>query len=207
MRAGDLLRLAWEAEHDGRTRLRDALLTLAVIESGPDDSWAERCRTSLVADRPDHFLRQFPTVRSAIGDPRVVEARERLRVKYPSARVRSLLLRAGARRGPFLGRVESLDAMIEDLAGPSAEAENVRRDAPQPSRGPLTLRRVAQPMVWSLAFPTMKSGPDRWGEGRLPDEAPIEEVDPEPDREEFVCYYVSALLAIAFLLASVGERP
>ena len=29
MVTGDLLRLAWEAEHDGRNRLRDALLTLA----------------------------------------------------------------------------------------------------------------------------------------------------------------------------------
>lgn len=117
MSAGDLLRLAWEADHDGRTHLRDAVLTLAVTESEPGDHWAEHCRNRLVVERPDHFLCHFPDVRQALEDDRVIEARERLRLKYPEARVQWLLLRARARRGPFLGRVESLDAMIEDLAG------------------------------------------------------------------------------------------
>jgi hypothetical protein len=117
MIAGDLLRLAWEAEHDGRSKLRDALLTMAVTESSPGDDWAERCRTRLLQDRPDHFLGQFPTIAGALSDPRVLDARERLRAKYPPARVDSLLLRASARRGPYLGRVESLEAMIEDLVG------------------------------------------------------------------------------------------
>ena len=207
MAAGDLLRLAWEAEHDGRNRLRDALLTLAVTESQPGDAWAERCRTRLVAERPDHFLNHFSTVPLALGDPRVIEARERLRVKYPPARVRSLQLRASARRGPYLGRVESLDAMIEDLAGPSAEAENVRRDAPQTSRGPLSRLRAARPMVWSLAFPPMSSGPDRPSESPFPDASSDEEFAPESELEEFAHYYLTVLLAIAFLLATVRKRP
>ncbi len=74
MDASDLLRLAWEADHDGRTRLRDSLMTLAVAESRPSDIWAERCRARLVADRPDHFFARFPTVALALEDSRVVEA-------------------------------------------------------------------------------------------------------------------------------------
>ena len=45
-----LLRLAWLAEVEGRPRLRDAVMTLAVAESGPGDAvLAERCRRKLVA--------------------------------------------------------------------------------------------------------------------------------------------------------------
>ena len=159
MVAGDLLRLAWEAEHDGRTRLRDSLMTLAIAESAPEDPWAERCRARLVLERPDHFFAHFATVGQALEDPRVLDARERLRVKYPPARVQSLLLRACARRGPYLGRVESLEAMIDDLAGQTAEAENVRRDSAQPSRGPTRLGRAGR----SVAFVAGLSADDGSG--------------------------------------------
>jgi hypothetical protein len=207
MATGDLLRLAWEAEHDGRTRLRDALLTLAVAESKPGDSWAERCRTRLVSERPDHYLGRFATISQALGHPQVVEALERLRIKYPPARVQSLLLRACARRGPYLGRVESLDAMIEDLAGPSAAAENVRRDAPQPSRGPLSRQRATRPVAWSLSYPPMSTGLQSSRESLLPEPPSdcIEDPEPEPSSEDFAVYYLSVLLAIAFLLATVQQ--
>jgi hypothetical protein len=207
METGDLLRLAWEADHDGRPRLRDALLTLAVVESGPGDAWAERCRTRLVSDRPSHYLGRFATVTQALAHPQVIEARERLRVKYPAAKVRSLLLRACASRGPYLGRVESLEAMLEDLAGPSAEAENIRRDAPQPSRGPLNRQRSPRTLAWSLTFPPLSTGVPASTESRFP-EPPLDSDEPSDapsSHNEFTSYYLAVLLAIAFVLATVQQ--
>jgi hypothetical protein len=205
MAAGDLIRLAWEAEHDGRARLRDALMTLAIAESTTDDPWAERCRARLVLERPDHYLARFATVARALEDPRVVEARDRLRLKYPDARIQSLLLRARAARGPYLGRVESLEAMIEDLAGPTAEAENVRRDSAQPSRGPTRMGRAGRSVALALAYPPMTSefeaSPARARQRTF--FADRDEVVSEPPVEDLPTYYLTVLLAIAFLLASV----
>lgn len=207
MDAGELLRLAWEAEHDGRTRLRDALMTLAVTESGPSDAWVERVRTKLIADRPDHFLAHFASIALALEDSRVVEARERLRAKYPEARVRWMQLKAGAARGPYLGRVESLDAMIEDLVGPPAESENVRRDAPQTSRGPIHSLKAARPLAFAEVEKPVPSGLERQAVLR-----PIRRAQPgrletvsEPPIEDFGVYYLTVLLAIAFLLATLQE--
>jgi hypothetical protein len=208
MVAGDLLRLAWEAEHDGRTRLRDTLLTMAVTESEPGDQWAEPCRDRLVRDRPDHFLAHFASVSLALADPRVIDARDRLRIKYPTPRVQSLLLRAQTRRGPYLGRSESLDAMVEDLVGfTAAEAENVRLDAPQPSRGPLIRQKSAKAVAWSLNFPPL----ERPNGSSLLDsepEAPSDwdRVDANASAEQdFLIEYSTVLLAIAFLMASVQQ--
>ena len=210
MVAGDLLRLAWEAEHDGRSLMRDSLMTLAVAESAPGDAWAERCRARLVATRPDHYLARFASVGEALVDPRVLEARERLRWKFPAPRVQSLLLRARARRGPYLGRAESLDAMIEDLAGPSAEAENIRRDAPQAaSRGPLNRHRAHRPLAWSLLLPSMNTGLEpAHGSPRQQTFPDWGEVVPEPPvDDDIAAYYLTVLLAIAFLLATVQQGP
>ena len=207
MVAGDLIRLAWEAEHDGRSQLRDSLLTLAVIESLPGEVWAERCRARLVALRPDHFFAHFANIDEALGDPRVLEARERLRIKYPSARIQSLLLRAQARRGPYLGRLESTDAMIEDLAGGPLEAENVRVDAAQTSRGPWNRHRVGRPLAWSLMYPTMSSGLEGpAGPVRQQTFPAWEEVVHEPPDEDIANYYLTVLLAIAIFLATVLEE-
>ena len=206
MDAGDALRLAWEAEHDGRARLRDALLTLAVAESGPGDAWAERCRSRLVGDRPDHFFARFATVAQALEDPRVVDARDRLRQKYPEARVQWLLLKARAARGPYLGRPESLDAMVEDLAGPSAEVENVRLDAAQASRGPIQRQRASRPLAFALSYPPMPSAFEPASD--LDDEPAVPDPDgptDDPANREFATYYQSVFLAIAFLLASVRQ--
>jgi hypothetical protein len=155
MAAEDLPRLAWEAEHDGRRSLRDALMTLAITESGPDDDWPERCRARLIADRPGHYLGEFATVGQALGDPRVITSRDRLRQKFPESRVRWLLLGAHAGRGPYTARIESLAAMIEDRAGPRAEAENVRIDAPESTRGPRSRVRVSRPVAFSVAYPPL----------------------------------------------------
>ncbi len=207
MEVGDLLRLAWEAEHDGRTRLRDTLMTLAVAESEPGDAWAERCRNRLVLDRPDHFFGHFSTVPQALQDPRVIEARQRLRVKYPEARVQWLLLKARAARGPYLGRAESLDAMIEDLAGTMAEAENVRRDAAQLARGPIHRHRASRPLAFLRSYPSVATGleevPARAKQRTFRDWG---ETVPEPPIDDFALYYLTVLLAIAFLLATVQEE-
>jgi hypothetical protein len=208
MEAEDALRLAWEADHDGRPRLRDALMTLAVADSQPGDAWVDRCRARLIADRPDHFLSRFPTVGSALEDSRVVEARERLRAKYPPPKIRWLLLRAAASRGPFLGRVESLEALVDDLAGPPAEVvlENVRMDLPQPSRGPIQLQRASRPLAFALALPSAvptgleipKRPAPRFG-------GDWSESINEPPIEDFGTYYLTVLLAIAFLMGTLQE--
>ncbi len=63
----DLLRLAWQAEWDGKPGLRDALLTLAVVDGGTENAvLAERCRRLLVARRPDHWFAVTPTLGQAI---------------------------------------------------------------------------------------------------------------------------------------------
>ena len=207
MDVGDLLRLAWEAEHDGRSRLRDALMTLALADSRPGDAWAEPCRSRLLVDRPDHFFGRFETVAQAFEDIRVIEAMERLRLKFPEARVQWLLLKARAARGPYLGRAESLDAMLEDLAGTTSEAENVRRDPAQPSRGPIQLQRASRPLAYALALPSsvpsgLEEMPIRSSRRTSPGR---EEVVPEPPIEDLSLYYLTVLLAIAFLLATVQE--
>ena len=216
MDAGDLLRLAWEADHDGRAKLRDSLLTMAVLESTPHDAWAERCRARLIKDRPDHFLSQFPSVKSALADPRVIAARDRLRAKYPKGRVEWLLLGANASRGPFLGRPESIDAMIEDLTGIHASeveveaevVENVRIDLPQPSRGPLARQKAPQAARVSIGYPSFGSDRKSLHSGAEVVPEPPSDWDgsttsPQHQAEEFVRFYASVLLGIAFLLASV----
>jgi hypothetical protein len=204
MAADDLLRLAWEADHDGRHALRDALLTLAITESGPGDDWPERCRARLLAERPGHYLGDYSSVRQAQEDPRVIASRDRLRLKYPAERVGWLLLRARAARGTYTGRLESLDAMIEDLAGLRAEAENVRLDAPEPVRGPLSRSRVSRPVSFSMAYPTMTGWDDQ-----VPPETesiqPLDQVEAGSGRESIDrrFHYYSIVIAIAMLLAAL----
>src|SRR6187431_2978979 len=101
MAAEDLLRLAWHADREGRGRMRDELLMLAVAESGPGDAVsAERCRKLLVAGRPEHWFTSFATVGQALGHPRVAAEIDRLRITYPAARIQQILLRFEAQRGP-----------------------------------------------------------------------------------------------------------
>ena len=204
MEAGDLIRLAWEAEHDGRSRLRDALMTLAVAEGDPETPWARRFRDRLIDARPDHFLAGFSTVAGALQDPRVVEARDRLRLKYPPVRVQSLLLRARAARGPYLGRVESIEAMIEDLVGPveaGAGSEYLRKHAAEASRGPTRWNRAGLTSPLVLAYSPIGPGPLNsadWPESG-PETGDLDEATS--------AFYLTVLLAIAFLLASVQDDP
>jgi len=197
MGAEDLLRLAWEMDRGDRPRVRDSLLTLAVLESGPGDGWADRCRARLVADRPEHFLANFATVREALADPRVARARDQLRLKHPAVRVERLLLARKAIRGPYLGRPESLAALLEDLAGPAAEAENARRDLPQSTRGPFARARARSRRRATLHLVSAREAT------RITPEPATAPVAPEADPAEFARSYLGVLLAIACLMAAI----
>jgi hypothetical protein len=112
----DLLRLAWQAEDDGKPGMRDALLTLAVADSGAEDAvLAERCRRLLVARRPDHWFATSATLGQALAHSKVAAALARLRATFPPVRVRHLLLRGEALRGPYAGRPDPLARVVEDL--------------------------------------------------------------------------------------------
>ena len=123
MTAEDDLRLAWQAERDGRPSMRDALLTLAAAACGPSQAdLAARCRVRLIASRPDHVFAAFPNLDDALADPRVGVFLRKLRRLFPEGRVRSLLRKSAVRRGPFTGRAESLPAMLDDLFGRPRDA-------------------------------------------------------------------------------------
>lgn len=112
----DLLRLAWLADGDDKPGLRDALLTLAVVESGAEDAvLAERGRRLLVARRPDHWFATTPTLGNAMAHPKVAAALGRLRATFPPVRVQRHLLRYAVQGGPFTGRSPSLNRVLEDL--------------------------------------------------------------------------------------------
>jgi hypothetical protein len=80
----DLLRLAWRAERSGRPNLRDALMTLVVAESGPEEAvLAERCRRLLIARQPDHWYATTTTLGQALAHEKVAAVIERLRAMFP----------------------------------------------------------------------------------------------------------------------------
>jgi hypothetical protein len=111
-----LMRLAWHAESDGKPGTRDALLTLVVVESLAEDAvLAERCRRLLVARQPGHWFAAAPTVSQALARDRVASALAKLKSMFPPVRVRHLLLREEARRGPYTGRSPSLTSLMDDL--------------------------------------------------------------------------------------------
>lgn len=98
-----LLRLAWQADRDGRVNRRDALLTLAAAEAPADAPWRECCRLRLARSRPDHPFATFPSLTAALADSRVTRGLRKLRDSYLPGRLRSLLALDAIRRGPFTG--------------------------------------------------------------------------------------------------------
>ncbi len=112
----DELRLAWEAHREGRTTRRDALLTLSVAGLRRDHRQrAKEIAGFLVASRPDHLFAGFERLDKALADPRVKSSLDRLRITFPPGRVRSLVARSNASRGPYTGRIPSIDAMIREM--------------------------------------------------------------------------------------------
>jgi hypothetical protein len=205
MAAENLLRLAWQAERDGRPGLRDRLVTLAIVASGPDDAaWADRCRRRLIARRPDHWLAAFPISGRDQSHPRVAEALGLLRTTYPPGRVRRLLFRAEVRRGPFTGRRVAFSRILTDLTGsaPGSLPSGSHGDGPGPK--PSATRIITRRAVGVAGG----SG----GSGRaavpLPGDPPGAESDREPARDpaatgSLIAFYLTVLLAIAMLLTTV----
>jgi hypothetical protein len=124
MPAEDDLRLAWQADGEGRHGRRDVLLTLAAVSGALEGAtWARAVRDRLVAHRPDHPFAGYPTLEEALDDPGVVAALARLRGTFPPARVRRLLDRADAVRGPYTGRRPATRSILDDLLGASTPTE------------------------------------------------------------------------------------
>jgi hypothetical protein len=176
----DLLRLARQAEREGRPGTRDALLTLAVAESLADEpALAERCRGLLTARQPNHWFATADTHAEALGRAGVVDALAKLRAMFPAVRVQRLLLRADALRGPYTGRRVSLTRILGGLTVP-----------PPRARTPIS-RRDLDPHPHALPFP-LASAPRPAGsvhEG--------EDIDPDGS---LVALYWSVLMAMATLL-------
>ncbi len=173
----DLLRLAWLANSDEKPGLRDALLTLAAVDSGRDDAvLAERCRRLLVARRPDHWFATTPTVGSAMSHPQVAAALARLRTTFPPVRVQRHLLRYEVQSGPFTGRSTSLNRVLEDLSLVPDEAKTKPRSRPVP---------INQDRAQALPFPGTST-----------------QIDADGSLSNF---YLTILLAMAVLLKTVTE--
>ena len=118
--AESYLRLAWQADRDGRPSMRDALLTLAAVAGHRLRApWVGRCRAALIAARSAHLFASFPTLEAALADPRVGDRLARIGRTIPPARVRHLLLASAVRRGPYTGRAEPLRPILDDLFGPA----------------------------------------------------------------------------------------
>lgn len=171
----NLIRLAWHVGADGRPGTRDALMTLAVAESGADDAvLAERCRRVLVTRQPDHWFATSSTIGQALTRPKVAVALVKLRAMFPPVRVRHLLVKEGTRRGPFTENPPSITAILHDIAR--------SKDYPQ-----------ARPKVAATA----RSLP-------FPNATATRAHNPDPDGKLTV-YYLTVLLAIAVLLENVLE--
>jgi hypothetical protein len=176
MPVDDILRLAWQAERDGRPGTRDALLMLAIAESGPGEAvLAERCRRRLISRDPGHWLASFPTFGQALGHPRVAGVVRQLRAIFPPVRVRRLLLRGDVKRGAYQGPGRPSPSLRDDLLGPSRGSRRGRGRPDEPSP-------VAE--VPALPFPP--------GSG-----------DATGPNTPLLVFYLTILLAIAILLASV----
>jgi hypothetical protein len=176
----DLLRLARQADREGRPGTRDALLTLAVAESLADEpALAERCRALLTARQPNHWFATAQTHSEALGRAGVVEALGKLRAMFPPVRVQRLLLRADALRGPYTGRRISLTRIIGGLTIP-----------PPRSRTPIS-RRDLDPHPHALPFP-IASAPKSAGS--------IHERDAIDPDGSLIALYWTVLVAMAALL-------
>jgi hypothetical protein len=176
MPVDDILRLAWQAERDGRPGTCDALMMLAIAESGPGEAViAERCRRRLISRQPDHWLASFPTLGQALSHSRIARAVRQLRAMFPPIRVQHLLFRDDVRRGPYTGRPRPSWAFREDLVGPAPQPHRESGRAEAPS---------SETEVAALLFP------------------PGSKDAADPNATVLV-YYLTVLLAIAILLASV----
>ncbi|MGE3818014.1 MAG: hypothetical protein AB7I30_01130 [Isosphaeraceae bacterium] len=172
----NLFRLAWHAERSGRSHLRDAMLTLAVAESGPDEAvLAERCRRLLIARQPDHWYASTATLGQALTHSKVVAIIDRLRAMFPPIRVQRWLFRFAVEQGAFNGSDVPLRRVFEDLGL-------------LPARGNSAAGRQSQ--APTVRFPT----PVLDGEDRA------------EHRRDLGAFYLSLLFSMAVLIETVSDR-
>jgi hypothetical protein len=197
MAAVDLLRLAWQAARDARPGLRDALLTLALAESGPADRpWAERCWARLLANRSDDLMAAFPTWEIARRDDRVAARVAKLRIMFPPARVQRLLQRGNVLRGTYTGRRTTMATLLDDLLGPPGHG--VSRTAVTPS----------SPRVALVSRERASDKPQAISADRRSHQAqsfPLSARDGLEKDNSVYLFYLTVLLAIAMFLASTDD--
>ncbi len=104
MSAEEDLRLAWQADRDGKLGRRDALMTLAAAGAPANARWVARCRARLIENRPDHLFAHFASVPEALRHPTVARAIAKLRALYPPGKVANLVRRDEVTRSPWMGR-------------------------------------------------------------------------------------------------------
>ncbi|HEV3165191.1 MAG TPA: hypothetical protein VGZ22_14285 [Isosphaeraceae bacterium] len=184
------LRLAWQAARDGRSGMRDALLTLAVADSGPADAvWADRAWKRLIAGRSDHLFARFASREQALAHPEVAARLSRIRAVFPPARVQRLLERAEVIRGTYTGRRTSLAVVVEELVGTD---ESLARTQARP------------PIAATKASPVSLDPLGSRG-AKLPAASTPATAQAKTDDTEagvLLTLYLTVLLAIAILLAS-----
>jgi hypothetical protein len=186
----DLLRLAWLADADGRPRLRDAMLTLAVAESGPEDAvLADRCRRLLVARQPGHWYASSATLGQALAHRKVAAALAKLRAMFPPVRVQRMLLRGDVERGPYRGRTTPLLRILEDLG--LAPERPIGADVGAP-RGRSRSRPQAIPFLFIGPDPALEP-PDLDDDGNVVGDS-------------LVPFYLAVLFSMAVLLNTVVEQ-
>ena len=137
-----LIRLAWQSEVEGKPGTRDALLTLAVAEGGVDELvLAEKARRVLVSNRPDHWFASPVPMSQWMDNPQVVSTLSKLRTMFPPVRVRHMLMRGDAQRGPFSGRVDSPSTLLLDLVpGPTPPRPHIKPKASKATVSPTAKR-------------------------------------------------------------------
>ena len=141
-----LIRLAWQSEVEGKPGTRDALLTLAVAVGGVDELvLAEKARRVLVSNRPDHWFASPVPMSQWMDNPQVVSTISKLRTMFPPVRVRHMLMRGDAQRGPFSGRVASPSTLLLDLVpGPTPPRPHIKPKASKATVSP-TAKRPEMP--------------------------------------------------------------
>lgn len=182
----DLLRLALQVAGEGKPGMRDALMTLAVAESGPADAvLAERCRRLLVARQPGHWFATTATLGQALTHPKVAAALTKLRAMFPPVRVQRLLMRFDAAHGPYTGTNLPLGRVLQELSlAPETPSENTTRPSERTREMP---RPAEERPRRALPFPVSTSQ----------DESTV----------SVEALYFAVLLAMAVLLESVVARP
>lgn len=115
-----MLRLAWLADREGREGTRDALLTLA-MSATPSNSklklpadFNARCQSVLSRRLPEDWFDNTEITCLRVKNERVARALAKLRLMFPTIRVRRLLMRAEILQGPYSPNPPRVDQILRD---------------------------------------------------------------------------------------------